>query len=130
MLQKTKALIFDFDDTILATFMTRVPCVIKAASDFGYTLSAEDIRLVWGKPFQEMIFALMPNIDYREWYYHYQIVMARYKPELMPGARAIIEYVKELGLYSAVVSSSSKLLVKQDLEEVSMLDLVDSVWGF
>ena len=55
--------------------------------------------------------------------------MEDYQPTLKPGARDTVTYLRRLGLYIAIVSSSSRLLVEQDLEAVGMLDLVDSVWG-
>lgn len=129
MFTKARGIIFDFDDTILATFESRAPCVIQAAADFGFTISMEDMRRVWGKPFQEMIYSLMPTVDYWTWYEYYRLVMARNQPKLNPGAREIAAYLKGLGLHIAVVSSSSKPLVKQDLEAVGLLSLMDSIWG-
>jgi phosphoglycolate phosphatase-like HAD superfamily hydrolase len=101
-----------------------------AAADFGYILTKEDIKRVWGKPFQEMIISLMPTVDYLTWYKHYRIVMGKHQSSLHRGAKDIMTYLKALGCYIAVVSSNSKELVKQDMEAVGVLDFVDSVWGF
>lgn len=130
MITPVRAIIFDFDDTILATFESRSPCLVHAASDFGQPISVDDIRGVWGKPFRDMILSLLPSVNFSVFYDHYSKLMRSYQPSLKPCARSAITKLKDLGLYLAVVSSSSRSLVQQDLMAVDLLHLVDSVWGY
>jgi len=129
MFARIHAVILDFDDTVLDTFESRTPCLIQGAADFGYSISVEDVRRVWGKPFRDMILSLMPGVDYPAFYEHYRIVMANHQPSLKLGAKELMVYLKTRGWHIAIVSSSSRLLVQQDLEAVGVLDFVDSVWG-
>jgi len=123
------ALIFDFDDTILATFESRSSCLMDAASNFGYEISLNDIKTVWGKPFREMILNLLPGIDYQKFYEHYRLVMEKHTPFLKEGASDILTLTKGMNHFVAIVSSSSQVLVLQDLKAVGIAQMVDRVWG-
>lgn len=123
------AVLLDFDDTLLATFESRVPCVLKAASHYDYVVSLEEVMNVWGLPFRQMIETLLPGIDYGDFYSHYRSVMTEFPPVLHKGAVEFLNFANSVGLYTIVVSSSSRALVIQDLAATNILSNINSIWG-
>lgn len=63
LLHSRSAVIFDCDDTILATAQTRWSVLIETAKKFDVELSTDTIRRAWGLPFDELIRALVPTIN-------------------------------------------------------------------
>jgi beta-phosphoglucomutase-like phosphatase (HAD superfamily) len=59
------AIIFDCDDTILATAKSRWSVRIATAARFGVHLDELTIRASWGKPFDELIRSVVPTLDGR-----------------------------------------------------------------
>ena len=50
----TKAVLFDFDDTLVDTFQSKIPALIEyCATVHGVTVSIDEIQALWGIPFGE-----------------------------------------------------------------------------
>ncbi|OQY99626.1 MAG: hypothetical protein B6D41_00955 [Chloroflexi bacterium UTCFX4] len=122
--------IFDFDDTLLATFESRAPCLIEAAQRFGYTISVPEIRRYWGAPFRELIFSVVPEVDYGIFYDLYKEVMLQHPPIVQPGTAEILGLLRAKSIRTAIVSSSSKALVEQDLNACGLLEFIQFIQGY
>lgn len=58
-----KAIIFDYDDTLVKTLECRVKAIVACAKeDFGIALSTQTVTEFWGRPFNE-IFIKLFNLD-------------------------------------------------------------------
>ena len=90
-----RVLVLDFDDTLLATFKCRSLALIEAAKDFGYYITDNHLKSVWGLPFEEMISTLLPNVNYINFYKHYKQVMYRHTPELHSGAKDLLDHLED-----------------------------------
>src|SRR5437773_657590 len=110
-----KVILLDFDDTILATYESRVPCLVEAFSYFGKPVSVFEIRRIWGAPFNEMITTLAPDVDFDTFYLYYRSVMARYKPKLHDGVLEFLKFLLKKHTPIFIISSSSRKLIEQDL---------------
>ncbi len=124
------AVIFDFDDTLVDTRTSRVPALIKAASDFGIVVSDKDILSHWGKPFRSLIRNAVPGIDYDTFCLHYSKVMRRFEPTALPGALKLIRRLDQLHIPVFVVSSGSRPLIRQDLKHAHLWEYISKLWGF
>jgi len=125
-----KAIIFDFDDTLMATRNSRVAVLIKAAANFGYRLTPEDVAKHWGKPFNELISDMMPGVDYEAFRCHYAKIMCSIPPQALPGACDLLAELTPHGVRIFVVSSGARDLVRQDLEDGDLWQYVSRLWGY
>lgn len=125
-----KAVILDFDDTIMATFEQRSELIIRVAKEFGYLIDLERIRKNWGKPFFQLITSIMPGVDFSAFLDVYSKAMETTKPKLHLGAENLLNHLKEHNILAVIVSSSSRDLIIQDLKAVELVNYVDSVWGY
>lgn len=125
-----KAVIFDFDDTLLATFEQRSSLLIKVGLEFGYHVDIKQIKLNWGRPFYDLINAIMPNINYQHFYEQYSSAMLSSYPKMQVGVEPFLDFLKKHNISTVIVSSSSRDLVLQDLTSVNLQHSIDFVWGF
>ena len=130
MMNPLKSAIFDFDDTLMATRRSRTEALIMGAARFGYSLTPRDIAEHWEKPFNELVAALMPGVEYETFYNHYASVMRRVPPQEVPGASALLAALTGRGVRVFVVSSGSRGLVHQDLEADGLSRYVSALWGY
>jgi len=125
-----KVAIFDFDDTLMATKVGRVAALTKALSDFGYHVTEDGIDSNWGKPFDQLISSLAPNIDYKSFYKHYSKIMLGFPPVVQPGVIEVLQFLKANIIPIYVVSSGSRDLVIQDLERGDIAKFINKLWCF
>jgi len=125
-----KAVLIDFDDTLMATRKSRVAALIKAAADFGRHVTPDDIEEHWGKPFNQLILGIVPGLDYQGFHRHYAGVMRSIPPEALPGARDLLAELSNRHVHVFVISSGSRGLVRQDLEDAGLWRYVSRLWGF
>ncbi len=128
--EKYKAVIFDCDDTILATMKTRWGSLIETASLFQRNLDEQTIRRFWGLPFDQLIANLVPWVDLQQFKQQYQKIMSRMAPEATPGARYLLDYLAGRDIRMAIVTSSARSLIIQDLRSLGMERYFLDVWGF
>jgi phosphoglycolate phosphatase len=125
-----KSAVFDFDDTLMATRRTRTKALIIGADHFGYSITRQQIAKHWGKPFDQLVAALMPGVDYDRFRNHYASVMRELPPEELPGASALLAVLTRHRVRVFVVSSGSRGLVEQDLESHGLSRYVSALWGY
>jgi phosphoglycolate phosphatase-like HAD superfamily hydrolase len=124
-----RAVIFDCDDTILATAKTRWMALITAADKFGVKLEEPTIRAAWGKPFDELIAALIPEVTLDQFLPVYQRTMRQFTPEPTPGAVSLLGRLYQKGIRLEIVTSSRRDLILQDLDALNLRHYFADVWG-
>lgn len=129
-MDKISSVIFDFDDTLMATRETRYDALIETAGDFGIEISPEEIDSHWGEPFEELIAGIAPNIEFEEFHSQYMNVMKKYGPKVQPGVRDVFDILQGKNTPIFVVSSGSYELVKQDLIEGELWEDITRLWGY
>jgi HAD superfamily hydrolase (TIGR01549 family) len=127
---KYKAIIFDCDDTVIATAKNRWAALIKTANDFGQELSESTIRAAWGKPFDQLIATLVPQIEFDAFVAAYRVTMRSQKPEPTPGAIQLLDKLYKHGIRMEIVTSSSRELIIQDLDELDLTKYFADVFGY
>lgn len=124
------AVIFDFDDTLALTMKTRWSALIVTARAFDWEINGEMIEASWGKPFGELIGDLLPAVNLHAFVEVYKQTMREFPPSAAPGAVALLEYLHRRHMRIDILTSSSRDLVRQDLESLRLTRYVDGIWGF
>lgn len=124
------AVIFDFDDTLSLTMKSRWAALTAAAQVFGFEIDDDMIKASWGKPFNELISDLLPDVNLHTFVELYRRTMRQFPPVAAPGAVALLEYLRGRQIPVEIVTSSSSDLVRQDLDSLSLTEYFDDIWGF
>jgi phosphoglycolate phosphatase-like HAD superfamily hydrolase len=124
-----RAVIFDFDDTLMDTRRTRTSLLIDCFARFGHSIGETDVVRQWGKPFPELVESLAPGIDYQGFRLTYSQAMLGHPPSPLPGATELLSRLADRGTRVEVVSSGSRELVLQDLIAGGLIELVTAVWA-
>ncbi len=125
-----EAIIMDCDDTVLATAKTRWRALINAAKEFDRALTEQMIQVAWGRPFDDLIASILPGVNLDDFVAVYRVEMRREKPELTPGAATFLEMTSVRGVRVEAVTSSSRSLIIQDLDELGLTEYFAHVFGF
>ena len=129
VLATSTVVIFDCDDTILATAASRWQVLITTASDFGVTLNDGTIRKFWGLPFDELIRSIVPTIDSGEFVAAYRCSMQQTPPSPTKGAIELLEKLAHKDVVMEMVTSSSRDLIVQDLNQLDLTKYFDNIYG-
>lgn len=124
-----RAVIFDCDDTILATAKTRWNALIVTAAQFHVNLREATIRDAWGKPFDELIADLLPNVSFDTFLPAYQQIMRQFPPQPTLGAVDLLNRLQIYGVRMEIVTSSRQDLILQDLDAVGIEAFFANIWG-
>lgn len=124
------AVLFDFDDTLMATREKRYDALIETGNDLGTPITRDKLDTHWGKPFEELINSIAPAIEYQKFCSHYTKVMEKYEPKVQPGARDVLTVLHSNNIPIFVVSSGSRDFVKRDLVDGELWKYVTRLWGY
>lgn len=131
-----RAVIFDCDDTVLETARLRWSVLQSAAWRFSdetgkqLEIKEEKIRASWGKPFNDLIADLMPEVPYDHFVKIYRDEMLKMRPNPTKGAEKLLKHFKQQKIYLQVVSSGSKFLIEQDLDKVDLKRYFEKIYGY
>ncbi len=117
-----KAVVFDFDDTLVNTFETKALALQKTARDFyDFELSLETIKTHWGKPYHEMLLLLFEEVtdDLDDVLKNFEKIRHSFPSQLFDNVRETIRLLKEK-VVLGIVTSTSKPLIISDLELIDL----------
>jgi phosphoglycolate phosphatase len=105
-MSRVKAIIFDWDDTIVSSFDHLVLFHQEVARQLGWPpITNEQIKAVWGKPFEELIQALWPTHDSKDFDMAYrQHILNETLPEI-EGAVTAIAKLKSSFLFGVLTAA-------------------------
>jgi phosphoglycolate phosphatase-like HAD superfamily hydrolase/pimeloyl-ACP methyl ester carboxylesterase len=124
-----RAVVFDCDDTLLATARMRWGVLQQTAAEFGVKLTEQTIRSNWGKPFDKLIASLVPELDQEKFVRRYRQAMSDHPPGLTPGVRQVLELLKSHRIPMVVVTSSQRGVILQDLQVVQLDRFFSAIFG-
>lgn len=128
-LQDARAVIFDCDDTVIATAKSRWEVLIATARTFDVVLTAERIRSAWGLPFDSLIRTIVPTIEFDAYVRRYRAAMMRKKAEPCKGAVELLNRLEARAVTMEIVTSSSRELIMQDLDQLNLGGYFYKVYG-
>lgn len=117
-----KAVVFDFDDTLVNTFETKALALQKTARDFyNFELSLETIKTHWGKPYHEMLLLLFEEVsdDLDDIVKNFEKIRREFPSQLFENVKETIELLKEKVILGIVTSTSKPLI----LNDLALIDL-------
>lgn len=123
------AAIFDFDDTLVATFEVRRHTLRKALAEFGHRVDESEIVKRWGLPFNELVLGLAPVISLERFIPYYEVYMNSEPPRLQPCVVEVLSELRRLDVYCCVHSSSHTSLIRADLRALSCDVYFDDIFG-
>ncbi len=112
-----KAVIFDYDDTLVKTIESKWDALRETGKHF-YNLEIKDshIKKFWGLPYQEMLTGVLMNADlFENLNTNYESVRSEFPMLAFPDALNTINILLE-GYKIGILTSSAKKLVIEDLE--------------
>lgn len=115
-----KAVIFDFDDTLVKTFAIKSAHHKATAKEFyGIDLTDEEIRNHWGKPFDQLISHFYRNSDSVENMRAANMsTRTQFLKETYDGSVEVIEEFLSKGIQIGVLTSTNKEFVLDDLQRL------------
>ncbi len=101
-----KAVVFDFDDTLVRSGETSYRNHCKTASLLDWPKPSFTTFLkYWGKPWHSMILALFPHADVNEFIQTYSKIRKSSRYPLIPGALDTLNFLHEHHIEIAIVSN-------------------------
>jgi len=129
LVARARAVIFDCDDTVIATARTRWPVLIGVARTFDVTLTEDAILRAWGIPFNRFIETIVPTIDHDEFVARYRAAMQVRRPEPTTGARELLAHLFARSTRMEIVTSSDRELIVQDLDALRLTGYFARIYG-
>lgn len=122
---RLRALVVDFDDTLIPTTSARWPLFIETLQRHDEALTKDDVRRNWGKSFPDLVKSCLPNVDYQAFVEYYADVMRLTPISPLPGAVELLTSMQELGVHVCVFTATSRALAQVDLEHAGLAGHVD-----
>ncbi len=124
-----KAIIFDFDDTLIMTLKASIPHHEKVAKELGCHIDMQKYYEKWGLPWPEFISHVIPDVDFDTFYKAY-VKFLRDKKIIYPKVKGCDIAIKELYSKKFVLGILSSSIKENILERAELagipLDLMDS----
>jgi HAD superfamily hydrolase (TIGR01549 family) len=130
-----KAIIFDYDDTLVTTVQTKWAQMKECASRFyGIDLKDDTIMSVWGQDIKVVIETCYQNREpYADMMDKYRSLEEDFRMKFHPGAAEVLEYFfKDSNYLVGILTASSNKLVNEqlkylgvDLEQFFMLQTAE-----
>ncbi len=108
-----KAIIFDYDDTLVQTMASKWDALKETGKRFyGLTITDEHIRKFWGKPFQEMLEGVLMHADTFDKLEHsYMQVHGDFPMQAYDDAPRTIKTLMEAYAVGVLTASARKLVI-------------------
>lgn len=117
---KHKAVIFDFDDTLVKTIgPVWEQHKYVAQQYFGIQLADEDIKKAWGQPLPQFVETLYGR-SFAEVEPRLLEHKLNFPKELLPEAKALLEKLSAQGKHIAVVTSTNRNSIGRDLNSLRL----------
>lgn len=110
---RIKAVIFDYDDTLVKTITCKWPALQALAREhYGFELSEQTIRRFWGRAFNDLLWGLFGNFDSPQAAYaKYLQVSENFPMQPFPKAAATMRTLSINNKIGILTSSARNLVV-------------------
>jgi len=116
-----KAVLFDFDDTLVKTKSIRYKAIKKAGKKFyNLNISDADIDKYWGKPFDSFISDIFINSDtVRNLTNNYKSILPKYPNEQITDTNKVVKQLSQNFLLG-IISSNNPDLIRGGMKDVKL----------
>lgn len=122
-----KAIIIDFDDTLVQTSRFRRDLLEKTLENWT-GLSNDEIILDWGQPFRQMVETFIGIDNFESFVKHYKGIMQQNPTELCVGAEHFLEKLNQQHIPVIILSSAILELIESDLKALGILDMIVQIF--
>lgn len=114
-----KAVLFDYDDTLVKTRESKWQAIKETAKRYyDLDIQDQDIAEFWGQPFEQMLTGAMKNVDeFENLKEKYFIVTDEFPMEAHDGALELVRMLLH-NYHVGIVTASSRPLVLADLQRL------------
>lgn len=115
---KVKAVVFDFDDTLVNTFNVRAKALVASAKKFyDLDITVDDVRRLWGKPYLTLLSELHRQAEPPEQIHEkYMSIRTDFPVVYNKGLPDLFDQLHEQGYELGVLTSSGRAFVDSDME--------------
>lgn len=116
-----KAVVFDFDDTLVRSGRTSYMNHCKTAKALGLPKPPFSTFLkYWGKPWHSMIEALFPHYDVNQFIEAYSKIRKKSKYPLIPGALDTINFLHEHKIVMGILSNKPTAQLRERIAQSAL----------
>lgn len=110
-----KAVIFDYDNTLVSTIETKWAQFKKMSRTFyDFDLTDEKIREYWGRPMDDLLEQLFPKLDtLDQLYQNYLSLDSEFPMQLYPGVLEIFSTLKQRKIKYGILTATSRRLITE-----------------
>ena len=112
-MKKKKAILFDFDDTLMQTMKSKWDAIRETGRRFyDLDITNKDIKKFWGQSYQQMLTGSLKNIDtFENIRENYESITEEFPMKPYPDALVTINTLLEKYLIGILTASSKKLVL-------------------
>jgi len=127
-----RAVIFDFDGTIVDSYEAHLESFRKALSKFGLAVDDEEIYRRFGKPARQILFEVLPqqarsHIDELVKEKRIQFIETSRQVRVFDGVKETLRYLKEKGIATALATSADRPSVMRVLSRFGLEEYFDVI---
>jgi len=133
---KNKAIIFDFDDTIVSTKHNHITSFIQAAKKYDLTLKKKDIKSNYGLPTIIILQNIFPNEPISKLKKNGKEKDSIYRKRVrkkgirtFPGVRTLLQYLKKNNISTGIMSADKVRNIKLVLRENGIFEYFQTIIG-
>ncbi len=114
--EDTKAVLFDFDDTLVATIQAKWAQHKRVALEFyGITLTDEKIAKHWGEPFPVIVSNLYETDDAEQAIVNNWTCHDEYPKDIFPGTVPTLRHLRVAGKLMGIITATTIASLSHDL---------------
>ena len=123
-------LIFDLDDTLIDSFGQYVAAHQRVAAELSLRVPSRDELVVYLSTWEETLQRLWPGVDPAPFMARYLTLVTQYPYPAVPGVRATLAKLRELGHHLTIVTKRSRRHLALRMEQAELpMALFDGIFA-
>ncbi len=85
-----KAIVYDWDDTLVGTFQATIKKLLEFSRSMGFEKTRAEIARHWGKPWEFFVQSVWPGVELKKITERYSLLVGNTKPLPLKGVKDIV----------------------------------------